>query len=87
MTSRSQWPAAGGQCRPHGGESEVTMSKTGYLGRPARRGRRVGGPSTDRATGLGDVVANVTSAVGIKPCDGCKKRQESLNKLVPFKKN
>ena len=34
--------------------------------------------------GLGDVVAAVTSAVGIRPCGGCKKRQEALNKLVPF---
>lgn len=34
--------------------------------------------------GLGDVVAKMTSAVGIKPCGGCKKRQEALNKLVPF---
>ena len=34
--------------------------------------------------GLGDFVASITSAVGIKPCGGCKKRQEALNKLVPF---
>lgn len=37
--------------------------------------------------GLGDVVAAVTSAVGIKTCGGCKKRQEALNRLVPFKQN
>ena len=36
--------------------------------------------------GIGDVVAAVTSAVGIQPCGGCKKRQEALNKLVPFNK-
>lgn len=35
-------------------------------------------------TGLGDAIAAVTSAVGIKPCGGCKKRQAALNKLVPF---
>ena len=35
--------------------------------------------------GLGDVVAAVTSAVGIKPCGGCKKRQATLNKIMPFK--
>jgi len=29
--------------------------------------------------GLGDMVADVTKAVGIKPCEGCKKRQEKLN--------
>jgi len=34
--------------------------------------------------GLGDVVAKITSAVGIKPCGGCKQRQEQLNKLMPF---
>lgn len=38
-----------------------------------------------RLRGLGDVVAKLTSAVGIQPCGGCKKRQELLNKLVPFK--
>lgn len=38
-----------------------------------------------RLEGLGDVVAKVTKAVGIKPCGGCKKRQEWLNKKVPFK--
>lgn len=34
--------------------------------------------------GLGDVVANLTKAVGVKPCGGCQKRQEALNRLVPF---
>ena len=34
--------------------------------------------------GLGDVIARMTRVVGIKPCGGCKQRQEALNKLVPF---
>lgn len=34
--------------------------------------------------GLGDVVASATKAVGISPCGGCRKRQELLNKIVPF---
>lgn len=38
-------------------------------------------------TGLGDVVASATKAVGIKPCGGCKKRQAWLNKAVPFRKS
>ncbi len=38
-----------------------------------------------RMRGLGDVVAKVTSAVGIKPCGGCKERQAKLNKSFPFK--
>jgi len=36
--------------------------------------------------GLGDVVAAVTSAVGIEPCDNCKDRQFKLNRLFNFKK-
>ena len=34
--------------------------------------------------GLGDTIANITKAVGIKPCNGCKKRQEKLNKMFPY---
>jgi hypothetical protein len=38
--------------------------------------------------GLGDVVARVTESIlHIPPCAGCKKRQASLNKAVPFGKN
>ena len=29
--------------------------------------------------GLGDMVANVTNALGIEKCEGCSKRQDSLN--------
>ena len=36
--------------------------------------------------GLGDVVAAVTSAVVIEPCDNCKDRQFKLNRLFNFKK-
>jgi len=44
-------------------------------------------PKQIPARGLGDVVAKVASALGIKqkPGCGCKRRQEKLNKLVPFK--
>ncbi len=34
---------------------------------------------------LGDTIAFITSSVGIKPCGGCKERQEMLNKLLPYK--
>lgn len=37
--------------------------------------------------GLGDTVAKVTKMVGIKPCGGCQKRQEKLNKLLPYKRD
>lgn len=36
--------------------------------------------------GLGDVVAKITTRVGIKPCRGCKGRQKGLNTAVPFDK-
>jgi hypothetical protein len=34
--------------------------------------------------GAGDLIATVTDALGIEQCDGCKKRQDKLNKLIPF---
>lgn len=36
--------------------------------------------------GLGDVIAKVTSAVGVEPCEGCKERQFTLNRLFNFKR-
>lgn len=35
--------------------------------------------------GAGDVVARMTSAVGIKPCAPCKRRQAALNRWFPFR--
>jgi hypothetical protein len=35
--------------------------------------------------GVGDTVARITSAFGIKPCGGCKARQKSLNEKFPYK--
>ena len=37
-----------------------------------------------KSEGVGDSLAKLTSAVGIKPCGGCKKRQQALNKLFPY---
>lgn len=34
--------------------------------------------------GLGDSIARVTKFFGIEPCEGCKERQESLNKSLPY---
>lgn len=39
---------------------------------------------TKKTKGLGDVIANITTAVGIEPCEGCNKRKEQLNRLFPF---
>jgi hypothetical protein len=38
-----------------------------------------------KSEGLGDSIAKLTEAVGIKPCVGCEKRKNILNKLFPFK--
>ncbi|MFI1864998.1 hypothetical protein [Streptomyces jumonjinensis] len=32
--------------------------------------------------GLGDAVARVTTAVGIRPCGGCGRRAEALNRWL-----
>ena len=40
----------------------------------------------EKSKGLGDTVAKMTKAVGIKPCEPCKRRQEKLNRLLPYKK-
>ena len=34
--------------------------------------------------GLGDVIASATRVIGIIPCGGCKRRQATLNRWVPF---
>lgn len=34
--------------------------------------------------GLGDTIAKLTTALGVKPCNGCKDRQQALNQLVPY---
>lgn len=36
--------------------------------------------------GLGDVIAKVTSAIGITQCEPCKQRQKNLNRIFPFTK-
>lgn len=35
------------------------------------------------APGLGDAVAAATKAVGVKPCGGCQRRREALNRATP----
>ena len=40
---------------------------------------------TQNSKGLGDTIKNITHRLGMKQCGGCKKRQEYLNKVVPYK--
>ena len=41
---------------------------------------------SEKSKGLGDTVKKLTETVGIRQCKACKKRQEKLNKLFPYKK-
>lgn len=43
--------------------------------------RRNGSRLAMRAWSWGDGVAAVTSAAGVKPCIGCKRRQRKLNRI------
>jgi hypothetical protein len=41
-----------------------------------------------KSRGLGDTVKKLIDRVTngkVKPCGGCKKRQEALNKIMPYK--
>lgn len=37
-----------------------------------------------KSRGLGDSIKKITEFLGIEQCEGCKKRQEILNDLVPY---
>ena len=40
------------------------------------------------ARGLGDTLANVIDKfTNVKPCEGCKERQDKLNKWMPYSTN
>jgi hypothetical protein len=52
--------------------------------RLAPRRVRLPGFITDEEVGLGDAVKRATSTVGIRPCGGCAKRAEALNRWVTF---
>jgi hypothetical protein len=45
-------------------------------------------PVSQSSRGLGDTIAKVTNKLGFKKTEncGCQKRQETLNRLVPYGK-
>jgi hypothetical protein len=45
---------------------------------------RLPGFVVDGPIGLGDVLKRVTSAAGVRPCGGCERRAEALNRWVAF---
>ena len=56
---------------------------TGSIRRGPRQVRLPGFISED-AVGLGDVIKRATALAGIKPCGGCARRAEALNRRVQF---
>lgn len=42
-------------------------------------------PRLKRNVGLGDAVKKITTVFGIRPCSGCGRRAEALNRVVVFR--
>jgi len=38
------------------------------------------------SAGLGDMIASITTAIGIEPCAACERRKQALNKAFPWLK-
>ena len=47
---------------------------------------RLPGFVIDEQIGLGDALERVTSYIGLRPCDGCKRRAAALNRWMVFNK-
>jgi hypothetical protein len=45
---------------------------------------RLPGFILDEEIGLGDVIKRTTSYLGIKPCGGCERRANALNRWLVF---
>lgn len=53
---------------------------------PERAPHRVRLPGflIEQEVGLGDVIKRATSAIGIRPCEGCHKRAAAVNRWMTF---
>jgi len=45
---------------------------------------RLPGFITEQEIGLGDVIKRTTTYLGIRPCGGCERRAEALNRWLVF---
>ena len=45
---------------------------------------RLPGFNADQELGLGDIIKRLTTAAGIKPCGGCRRRADALNHRLVF---
>ena len=78
-------------------ENAAKVKRSGYMEQALRCGTKHGdylymSPSDYQKLcdeysppGLGDKIARATKAMGIKPCGGCGRRQDKLNRLIPDK--
>ena len=39
-------------------------------------------PDVTKGLGVGDLIEKITHAIGIKPCNGCKKRKGYFNRFT-----
>jgi hypothetical protein len=72
-------------CGDHKNDREL-LDKMPDCGAQNNRIRKIPVATMGPSRGLGDTIAKITSAVGIKPCGGCKKRQAALNERFPYRK-
>jgi hypothetical protein len=70
----------------HPATSEVIELTGNGAEREQQRPRKVRLPGFvgDDEIGLGDVIKRATSTIGIRPCGGCQRRAEALNRRVVF---
>lgn len=52
--------------------------------REPRRVRLPGFVNPEQDVGLGDVIKKATTSAGIRPCGGCSRRADALNRWVVF---
>lgn len=67
-------------------ERSDTISRPDASSDGNARSGRLPGFVSDAEIGLGDVVTKTFSALGVRPCDGCRKRAEMLNRWVTLKR-
>jgi hypothetical protein len=58
--------------------------KVGERPAPPTHRVRLPGFVSDGDVGLGDVVKRATTSVGVRPCGGCARRAEALNRWLVF---
>ena len=63
--------------------ADNTEALRGSADRPQHK-VRLPGFLVDEEIGLGDVISRATAKFGIRPCGGCQRRAETLNRWLAF---